>query len=102
MEVGRLLGFDEIPEVGWAGIWLTPRRVVAAVDSTFLVGSRRKNGCLRPAVWTTEGLRVRNPRVKMIVIEVALLSSEVCGRPGELRSEGWTVCDGHEVETPCR
>jgi hypothetical protein len=104
-EVTELLGFDEVAERGWAGLWLILRRVVAAVDTTFLVESRRENGCLRPAVRTAEGLRVRNQRVEKAVIEVAELSSvtcELCGRPGELRVEGRTLCDGHEVVTPCR
>ncbi len=106
-EVGPLLGFDEIPELGWAALWLAFRRVVAAVDGTFLVEPRSEGGQLRPAVRTAEGLRVRNSRVERAVNEVAELSSvtcEVCGRAGGLRTAGrnrlTTLCDGHDVVVP--
>jgi hypothetical protein len=106
-EVTQLMGFDEIPELGWAALWLAFRRVVAAIDGTFLVEPRSEGGQLRPAVRTAEGLRVRNSRVERAVNEVAELSSvtcEVCGRAGGLRTAGrnrlTTLCDGHDVVVP--
>ena len=99
----KLLGYDEVQQLGWAALWLAFRNVIAAIDPTLLVVPRSKYGSLRPAVRTAEGARINSDRVQVAIEEVFAMTSgtcEECGRPGELRTESrcwWrTLCCAHE------